>query len=63
MQNHRTIVFVERLNELSSQLAELEELRLKVEEAERLACAVHTSRSPGPLTTRWKHKCAPDAAT
>jgi len=45
MQDSRTILLVQRLNDLSSQLSDLEDLRLRVEEAERRIGAVPTQPS------------------
>ena len=46
MQGYRSILLVQRLNELVCQLSELEDLRLKVQEAERHASAVAALHSP-----------------
>jgi hypothetical protein len=40
MQGYHSFLLVQRLNDLSSQLSDLQHLRLKVEEAERRARAV-----------------------
>lgn len=45
MQDYRSILLVQRLNELVCQLSELEDLRLKVQEAERRTSAVPALQS------------------
>ncbi|WP_146207768.1 hypothetical protein [Bradyrhizobium sp. SUTN9-2] len=39
MKNTPALLFTQRLNELYNQLSELEDLRLRIDEAERRACA------------------------
>ena len=46
MQADHATLLVERFNDLSSQLSDLKDLRLKVEEAERRACIVPPLQSP-----------------
>lgn len=46
MKESCAILFAQRLNDLSSRLSELEDLRLRVEEAERRARAGHRLQSP-----------------
>jgi hypothetical protein len=43
-------LFAQRLNELNSQIAELEELRARIEQAERRASGVRTPRSTPKAT-------------
>ena len=56
MQGYRSILLVQRLNDLVCQLSELEDLRLKVQEAERRASAVPALQSPP--STRWQRRRA-----
>jgi hypothetical protein len=59
MQEFRAILIARRFNELSSRLAELENLRRQVEEAERRTGAIPSSQSspssgaPSPLTRNF----------
>lgn len=46
MQGNHLILLAQRLNDLSSQLSDLENLRLEVAEAERRAAAVTSLQSP-----------------
>jgi hypothetical protein len=46
MQGNHLILLAQRLNDLSSQLSDLENLRLEVAEAERRASAVPSLQSP-----------------
>ena len=62
MQGYRSFLLAQRLNDLSSQLADLEDLRHKVEEAERRASAVPalqvpttTQSTPRKPTCSWRH--------
>jgi hypothetical protein len=57
MQSYRSILLVQRLNDLVCQLSELEDLRLKVKEAERSASAVPALRSP-PSTRSQRRRAA-----
>lgn len=50
MQGYHSFLLVQRLNDLSAQLSDLDDLRHKVEEAERRASAV--SALPVPTTTQ-----------
>ncbi|WP_247442557.1 hypothetical protein [Bradyrhizobium sp. CW7] len=57
MKDFPDLLFSQRLNELNSQFAELEELRARIDEAERRACGAPTLRStlkiPQPRANRY----------
>ncbi|OSI60581.1 hypothetical protein BSZ21_34465 [Bradyrhizobium canariense] len=57
MQGYSSILLVQRLNDLVCQLSELEDLRLKVQEAERRASAVPALQSP-PSTQSQRRRAA-----
>jgi hypothetical protein len=57
MQGYSSILLVQRLNDLVCQLSELEDLRLKVQEAERRASAVRALQSP-PSTQSQRRRAA-----
>lgn len=57
MQAYSSILLVQRLNDLVCQLSELEDLRLKVQEAERRASAVPALQSP-PSTQSQRRRAA-----
>lgn len=46
MQGYRSILLVQRLNDLFSQLSDLEDLRHRVQEAERRVSSVPALQSP-----------------
>jgi hypothetical protein len=57
MQGYRSILLVQRLNDLVCQLSELEDLRLKLQEVEQRASAVPALQSP-PSTRSQRRRAA-----